>query len=516
VTYNLNDGEGNQTLTVTDSFTTEAKTSATTNLEEITINPGVIDIELLVSDSDSTIVSSSFEAVLKDESGNILQSYTPSTGLQVFSHYAFLYGESLDFEVTANIDLNNGNIEEDVLLLSTAIDVPEYVIMDTSGSAITESSFKGILDLSALTGTIDFNTIETVITYPDYNDEILAGAFISNESLVYDVDGLLADREVKVSIAAEYNVGNGTESGIVFETTLKTAAYDAPTGQLSNVGFDKDAGEITFNLNMSDPDNVINDGLYATIKLYRENSSGTLELYKTKEILEDTGTTEFTFDSLDLEYREFYLLEVETSYYLRDARGSHDLVLDPATVRINVTPDVPSATISSTTPAKGEVTFDVTVVDNHDTIEEGTLYARLLQSDSEVERVLLNSLDETVTFTELMNDTAYTLDIIADVDLKEATIRNEEILATSTFSSVDVSPTASITPITTAKGEATVDYTVTDPYDTVITSEFYAVLYDSGIEVDRIALTALTGSVTFKELLEMARNGEIENRADRK
>jgi len=501
VTYNLNDGEGAQTLTLSETFTTEAKTTATASADAISVTPGVIDIDLLVSDEDSTIVSSSLEAVIKDESGNVLQSFSPSTGLQVLSHYAFIYGETLDFEVTADINLNDGTTQQTVTLLTTTIDVPEFVLLDISDGDITEDSFKGSLDLSALEGTIDFTTIETVITYPDYDDEILADAFISNTSIAYNVDGLLADREVKVSVHADYDVGNGTESGTVYEITLKTTANEAPTGELDITDFDKNAGEITFDLDMSDPDNVRNDGLYATVKLYRENASGAMELYKTKEISQDPGTTEFTFDSLDLEYREFYLIEVETSYYLRDARGTHDsVVLDLDTVRINVTPDAPSATISATTRAKGEVTFDVAIIDNHETIEDGTLYARLLQGGSEVKRVLLSSLNETVTFNELMNDTAYTLDVVADVDLKEATIRNEEVLTTSSFNSLDVAPTAFIDSITRAKGEATVDYTVTDPYDTLVDSEFYAVLYESGVEVERIALANLVGSATFTEL----------------
>ena len=508
ISYDLNDGEGEQTLTLEGPFTTDAKTEATSTVDGSTIEPGITQIELSVFDDDQTLVPGTLSASLRNEAGDVLETFSLAAGTQTLSHYAFLYGETLEFEVTADIDLNDGTVQEDVVLASSTLVVPEFVTFDMGEDDITENSFKGTLDLSQLTGTVDFDTVETRISYPSYDDEILADAFISNERVIYDVDGLLADREIKLTVTADYDVGNGTQSGVVFETAFRTVANEAPSGELSNVVFDKADGFIGFDLDVTDSDNVISDGLYATVKLFRENAAGELELYKTMEIPANPGDPEnpdepqFKFEGLTLEYREFYLLEVETDYYLRDARGVHESVsLDTDTVRINVTPDAPTASISNVATAKGEVTFDVNVIDKHETIEVNTLYARLLQGGVEVRRVALDTLSETVTFQELTNNTSYELEIIADADLKEASIREEELLASASFTSSDVSPTATIDATTTdQKGEATIDYTVNDPYDTVLMESFDAVIYHEGLEVNRIALSALSGTVTFTDL----------------
>ena len=493
--YDLGDGEGVRSLVIEDTVDTDARTEASAQSDGNTSEVGASIFEITIDDADETIVDGTLEAVLVNEAGDTLKTWQPSTGEVSLTHHALIYGETLTLTLTADIDLHDGESPEETLLLETTLEVPQYVTYDEN--TLSEDAFKGTLDLSELSAVItDFDTVESTIRYVDY-DETIGQAYLSNQKLFYDVSGLLSDRDIELSVSATYDIGDGEETGVIYSTIIRTSANAVPTASLDITDFNADAGTIDFTAIITDPDSVrLDNSTYA--KLYRQNSEGVMELYDT--LLLDEEDNEYTFDGLDLDYREFYLIEIETDYYLRDGRGNHEAVnLDVDTVRIDVTPDAPESSITNVATEKGTVTFDVSVTDKHDTIEHDSLYAVLFENGTEVDRHALESHAESVTFSGLANDTEHTISVIADVDLKEASIREEETLDSHTFTSYDAAPDVSLG-LDTDKGSLSADIAIADPDDTIDMDSLYAVLYENGVERGRQALDTLDENVTFTEL----------------
>ncbi|MFW6284741.1 MAG: hypothetical protein ACOC2X_00035 [Bacillota bacterium] len=496
--YDLNDGEGEQTLSASETATTNARSAATGTSQGSSSDPGASTFDFDIDDADDTIVDDTLTAELTDEDGDVIEERSLDASDTTLTHYGLIYDETLTLTVTADIDLHDGEDATTTTLFESTLDVPEYVTYEED--TLDDDAFEGTVDLSELEDVLDFDTLEHSLRYV-YNDEVVGEASLSNQKLSYDVNGLLADREMELSISGSYDLGDGTESGEIFSTIIKTEANSTPTAEIdiTDYTYDDENGSIEFEAPVDDPDDVrLSDRTYA--HLYRENSEGDMELYESMKLDDDPDDPTYEFTGLELDYQAFYLIEIETDYYLGDGRGNHeDANIGNDTVLIDVTPDEPEGSIANVDVSKGEMSFDASVEDRHETIQDGSLYAVLYKDGEEADRQALDSMDETLTFNELENNTEYTVDIVADVDLKEASIRDEEVLSTHTFTSYDAAPDVSTT-LDSDMGEVTADIAITDPDDTIDTDTLEAVLYDDGEEVSRQTLDSLSESVTFDEL----------------
>ena len=493
-TYDLNDGAGEQTLEIETSIPTDALSVATADIEVMAAGLKGIEFDILVEDSDATLIDGTLEVVLFDASSEIAR-WSMASLSDSFNHEALFDDRTLRIEVIGDYDLNDGEgVQETVVLFEYEIIIEAFADFDPE--TITEDNIKAVLDLSDYEDIVDLDSLITEIYYAE-KDRLIASGDMSDYVVVFDVTGLLADQDITFVVRGDYDLGSGVQHGELFTITIRTDANESPTGSITGVDFEAD--DILVDVQITDSDAVIISGT-TIVHLYYEDEAGNM-VYQDSKILPDDESGQITFAALDLEPQAFYYLVLETSYYLRDGRGDHEnKILGTNYIRVDVQPDAPTASIDNIEIAKGQVTFDVLINDPHNTLVDDSLVALLYKDGTEVDRIAFSELETTLSFDTLLNDTVYDLIIRADYDLYEADLIEDDTLVADTFTSYDAAPIVEMNNITKNVGSISFDLSIDDFASSIDTDTLYAVLMLGQDEVSRIKLDTLFESVTFTEL----------------
>ncbi|MFP4286952.1 MAG: hypothetical protein ACLFRI_04575, partial [Candidatus Izemoplasmataceae bacterium] len=489
VSYDLNDGEGTRTLEEEINATTLEKETPTAVITP-TLTPGKILFDITISDSDTVMLDGTINLFIYDDQDDLLETITVSKGTTEYVYFTFTQGASLHYELISDVDLNEDSINETVIE-SGSLTIDSYI--NISGSS-TDDELELSIDLSAYDGIIDWDTLSIIARYEEF-DEVIVSGHIASQSFKYNLENLLSDQEVEISVYAEYDLGSGSSSGVIYTYTIQTTEKTTPTGSISLIEFTPST--ITASVSISDSDSVIIPNT-TKVHLYYETSNGVMELQDTLDYI---GDGDYVFDNLTVYNRKYYMVTLETDYYLEDGREpiTND-DLDADYVKADIELLEPTATIDNVVHTVGSVTLDVTIDDLYETIIEGSAVLELLDDGTLISSQVISDFETTsYTFDSLMNNTTYTLRVVVDYDLDDAYPYTDQTLS-STTSIYDATPTLSIDTgsLDTVKGSVSVEVTVTDA-DSVIENS-YAVLYLLGVEQERVALSSGNQTINFDNL----------------
>ena len=497
--YDLNDGMGVQTdkVILSQVLTTLNNEVPSVTVDEIVVTQGYVTIDLAVFDINETL-KSSLTAILYE---NDIQVATLDFGLedtQLIFSYLVKNDESYSIDIIADYNLRDGfeDIDEYILFRSLLISNGNKA---PAAELINIVSTKDSITLDVNFMDIDETTEEGSLVIHLFlgSSEIDSGLLdVGINSITFD--GLLSDNLYDISVTASYDLDDGAflqVDQLLITESISTLEKEIPSGLISEEN--QGTESITFDLTVIDPDIVTEDNTIIAI-LYLDGVETGDEL-----ILNPDSLFGITFPGILS--NTLYSVSVILDYDLDNGNGIiEELVIAEATIRTNKK-DRPSAELINVESDKVSITFDVDVIDEHFTIQPGTLKAVLLEDGviTGIEFPLTAGVITTVVFDGILSDTRYSVRVVTDYNLNEDTDDEIDFLMDYEFINTIEKDmiTAEISNFILGKTEITFDVNIID-LDSVSTNNLQAVLYKDGIATgDTITVVAGTTPQSFTGLL---------------
>ncbi|MCF7925591.1 MAG: hypothetical protein K9L26_03560 [Candidatus Izimaplasma sp.] len=238
---------------------------------------------------------------------------------------------------------------------------------------------------------------------------------------------------------------------------------------------------ISVDFNIQDTDQVIIDN---TLKA---------KLFSGDTLIEEqdlsTGLVTVTFDEL-LSNKQ-YELKVQSSYNLDNNQGTQSNIVMFTGTFETVGKGLPSATIANVNVNDTSVIFDVNFVDEDEVLIDSGLRVGVFNEDGTLFKdVGLSGSTEGITIDELLNDTSYSIKVLADYDLKDGSgVLTDKVLATTAFVTLPQAvPQPSLTNMLVAENTISFNVALDDPNDLIFENTLEANLYFEGVYVDTVDL----------------------------
>jgi len=355
----------------------------------------------------------------------------------IFSNYEFT------IEIEASYDLNDGTgIRENQIIYSEVINTLQNVAPSVEVSNITITQGYVTIDLRVSDINQTLKSSLEVILYE--NDEIvkIIPFEVEDESIVLEY--LVKNSEVySIDIVADYNLrddGGTIENSILFRSVLLSLEPKKPAAELLNIETTNDS--IMLDVKYMDIDDTSNlDNI--KISLY-------LDGVKIDEQLINIGmnTVEFT----GLLSNSAYEIVVSADYNLDDSAGMQYEQVLISNMIITLEKLIPTAVIKNEVSDYDSITFDVIIFDLDSTNvgnSKAVLYQDGIQTTSTID--LTVGVNNDKTFTGLLSDTDYTIEIITDYDLND----NMGVITSEALDNTSIATIEYMTPIATISNDET-------------------------------------------------------------
>jgi hypothetical protein len=424
--YDLNDGDGVHTKTVTASQKTEAKVIPQVSFKDIASTKTSVSFGLETVDPDALCSIVNVQLYLGD---GLVATLTDLTTKQF---EALLSDRTYTLKVTYSYDLNDGK------------GVQQKTVNATASTYAKELPSLTLSDVDSTKKSISFNWL---LTDPDNL------AIVDKAELIHGTDtpkvltdfhvrtftDLLSNNSYTLRLTYHYDLNDGM--GVITKTveqSVKTQAITVPTVALTYVTSTKTA--ISFGLTTTDQDGVLS---IDKADLYKGNSLQTT--------LTDLTTKEFT----DLLSDNTYTLQVAYHYDLNDGMGQQDkTVSQDIATSAKV---IPAVTLQSLSSTKKSVSLDYAITDSDKiaVLDKAELYLgdQLQQSLTDF---------STKEFTGLLSNNAYTVKLTYHYDLNDGTGIQTKTLEASIATLAMAAPTVTLKNIASTKTSISFDLDTTD------------------------------------------------------
>lgn len=492
--YDLNDDAGEQLNVELGSFfvTTLAKEVPATTSSNLLISYTQITFDLNVYDTFNVMTSSTLKAGLYIN--DVLQTEKLLfTNRVSFNLGGFLADYDFEIRITGNYNLDDGNgtiiggTIESYNFTTKAYDAPSATISDVE---INQNTVDVVVDVVDGSSVITGNLIAILYDKDDVALETIVLAVGRNEiSFTYTVN---YNEFYSVVVYTDYNVldGNGTVAdSILAEYVTSVHNKLIPQASVTNVVLGEES--ITFDATVHDNDLVI-IALTTKAELY-------LDGVKVDELPLSTGANAGeSFTSL-LSNRE-YVIRLVTNYNNGDGNGVYTHFEMTFETMSTLAKDVPSAEIIADTVTATQIIVDIPVVDS-DAISSSR-NAVLLDADNTVlattPLVVGNNIN--VTFSGLLGDSEYTINVEITYDLNDGNGNQTTIVASSTQATLgSVVPTSTINSTTPGLSQISVNYSFTDQ-DNVSTEQYLRIYQNNSLVQEQSIGAGINQTYVFTEL----------------
>ena len=325
VEYDLNDGEGTQTLTQTQTLTTAVLATPIGELSGVSHALRAFDVDTAYSDEDDVIVGG-VEAVLYEGETEVARQVVGLTDTVTFTDLDAETEYTLRLEAT--IDMNDGEGEQVIVIESMMITTPSYQpIATATQTSIQQERANLQVELDDPYGVLTGDPLWFELR--DQNDLLVGSTQQIEDNLKIHIFNLWSNYEYTIHIYAnvDYDDGEGVKSERIGTDTFTTSAKQTPSASINDIEVDGD-DLIIFMSGLSDPDEI--------------TSRLVLELY-VDGVLDDTiiidhetlnAPDEFTFVG-KYDADADLVVKLRIDYDANDSLGTiEDVLLDRITVII--------------------------------------------------------------------------------------------------------------------------------------------------------------------------------------
>ncbi len=479
--YNLRDGLGtvDDYLMFRSILVSQEPKAPAAELINIVSTNNDITLDVNFMDADNTVAAGSITVYLYLE-GVLKQFEVLAVGTQTVVFSGLLSNNEYEIIVTSDYNLDDGSgLQVDqVQIVGNITTLEKTIPVGIVGSDLRKTTESIIFDINVEDpdGVIETGTLIAMLYLQDVptGDEI---ALDVGPNFDITFAGLLSNTIYEVRIIVAYDLDDG--QGIISEyeltnTSIRSVAKDVPTAVISDVSPDK--GSITFNVDITDYDDVIQVGTLKALLYIGTTATG-------DEVVLNVGENfGVIFDGIlsDTAYR----IKIVTDYYLNDNEAiEEDYQLDRIDTRTVEKDMIYAEEIYDVVLGKTVITFSVDIYDDdliHTTNLQAVLYKDGTATGDVIPLEVGSNIDK--AFTGLLADSNYIIRVETDYDKNdgEGEILAEVLRSYEAITNPLVNPSAVITIITLYDTEIKYEVNVTDSDDTV-TNNLKAVLYKDGV-----------------------------------
>ncbi|MCF7926148.1 MAG: hypothetical protein K9L74_01040 [Candidatus Izimaplasma sp.] len=500
--YDLNDGQGIQTdqLLYTDAFSTIENSAPQVDVGSILVEQGYVTVPINVLDPNNTLINT-VEILLLEEGVEVARVTIEPDTEEVIFNYPISYDNNYAIDVIADYNLRDGN-------------GPRYDQKLFRAVLITKERKAPVAELLNITN--DTQSISLDITVLDADETItlgttqvhlyLEGVLVDSKSLDIGVnsvtfDNLLSDNNYDIIVETNYDISTGLViDQTIARTEVLTDEKELPTAEVLNA--EQTETSLEFDVVITDPDEVVDLSSF-TVELYHENT--------VVETLELSGAFNYGVSFSNLLSNNDYKVKVNLNYNLNDGQGTIEN-FDAVTTTIKTEAQTkPIASVLDQVTTYEQIKLDIEISDP-DNVISGNLKAILYQNGEATgqEKLLTEGLNPNVRFTGLYSNASYTVIIVADYDLNEASgpITEGVLNSLSTRTATDVSVTqvegdltynsnALEVYVNNKQGYYVSDNVLIEVTDGVTTIQTYSVGYDSTFNIDLVNLLSNTDYTVY-------------------
>jgi hypothetical protein len=449
--YDLDDGfPVDDGLIGTIEDTTIAYQIPQASIGTVTAKQQTVDVEVTVTDNDETITQN-LVAYIQNEAGVTLDTVSLSTGFnQVSFNVTVNEREQYSIFIQTDYNLRDVDGEQTNYIMQEFVKyVDNKLVPETT---ITNVSF----DKYSITFTPTVYDVDAIIS-GDTVVKLYLGTELKQTSAPIGLGGtpitfntLLSNNEYKLVVETSYDDGSAVGEIPFFEM----AEYLVTTTPLVPVEFDVitdtfNSNSIIFDIVVTDIDNVTTS---MDAVLYHNQTE------VDRVALIDGDNVDVTFTNLN--GSTSYDLVIEYVNNANDGQGDVNMTFESTSVTTDEA-IVPTSTLT-VTPATNSLTVDYTLVDSDNVLITSDLVLYL--DDSEVSRIAIAPGTDTYTFTNLIHNSNYRVEVEVSYDLY-----NLEGLQTVAIAvdDTDTNSIISIESVVMGKKDGTVVIDINDPNNVI-------------------------------------------------
>ena len=503
--YNLRNGDGTQEDVVLYKSVLAAFEPLPPAAEIRNISPTKegFNFDVLILDADSTIVEGSVVVVIERLGMAPIILPMSDVGTVPFSVSNLLSDNLYTISIVADYDVLDGSdIQEgQVLYVKTIATLPK-VLPNTviSNPLVTVDS----ISVDIFIEDEDEVTSDGSIFAQLYKNNSPIGAQIpltvgSNDGIEFDQD-ILSDNSYDIKVFTVYDLNDGTGESELLELgsyTVRTDEKTSPVATIQNISSNEE--EISMDIIVTDFDGVITGNtkvvLYVGDSPYLVNGNP-------YEIALNVGLNpNVTFENIHSD--RSYNVRVVTDYDLND--GTDVVVAELLDYDFAITDknELATGNFLSVTVGIDTITFSTIVVDDDSVIVPGTLEVILYEESTEVARLSVNVGGTTKTFTNLVSDSEYTLQLVTNYNLRDEDQVQTGLLLDSFTTSTNAytAPTGTITSLSRTINSFEFDITFVD-LDNTSVGDYEVEIWQQGVLVEnKVVIEGFTQNVEFENLL---------------
>jgi hypothetical protein len=428
--YDLLDGLGvrEENVLAVSTFSTLPRQVPTPVLERMKLLENSIDFDIEIEDQTGIIDVTSLVAnlYLEGEFVHSVEIVNYHVDFQVNNLFA---NNEFTIELVADYDLNDGlGVQEDKIIFSETYSTSanERPTINVEELIVEQGYVTVLLDVfdnnSTLMGAIEVALIE--------NDQKVDSIFIDveTEDIVFDY-ATKSGFSYYIEFIADYNLKDG--SGAVYDQVLRrvvayTAEAKAPIAEISEI--ETTTSSITFDMTITDADNTTIENHTIVYLIYGDIAIAQRAV--------PVGTTSVTFTGL-LSNNQYNVI-VESDYNLDDGSGilENQELLD-VDILTN-TKTAPTSEITNIQKDDESISIDVEIIDPDLVVDDTEIYVKLIHEGSEIQSQAINNGENFgITFSGLLSDNNYTIEVYVDYDLDDGNgvvedqLVGEQVITTS-------------------------------------------------------------------------------------
>ncbi|GEM_PF-2083240 len=460
--YELSDEEGlREEVRFFESDEITTQTNAAPTAEIINLEAGETDAAFDVdfTDADSVLLEDGLKARLLQE-GTLEETIVLDPDDLEAIHLDGLYvNTEYTLEIVADYDLNDltGERLEEELASSTFTTLePDLAEIEVTPQDASEDSLQFHIDWTALEDAIEEGSAAAYFFDADAFEEHgteadpLKVVKLDSKDTTLDVEGFLADQEIKLLIKGDVHIEDGSDAPTRYtlhELTARTDANTPPEASVSNVTLTQTTVE--YEVSLSDTDDTLM-GLRAY--LYEDDG----ESFEEIDSMELEAGGEHAFEDIDVFSDRSYTVKLSIDYDLRDGDYDPDAGyerIDQASARGTLIDKAPEGTFESIDASgpglQHSLSVKYIVHDNDDALIEDGLTLDVFKGDEHIGHKTLDNPEGTVTLDEstlgapIEADSTYTVELNAqyrradDRPIQTETLA-EETLTTEGFPEVEM------------------------------------------------------------------------------
>ena len=404
--------------------------------------------------------------------------------------------------VLADYDVMDGSgVQEDQVLFQSNImtnpkDLPTTIIsnsdvtVDSITTDITIIDDDGVIEDGTLFAQLYKGVTPVGLPYP-----LTVGL---NPGILFDTD-ILSSNSYDIKVFTDYDLNNGLGINPDLELgnyTVHTDTKTEPSAVISNIVSTEET--ISMEIVLTDEHDVISGN--ATAVLYIGDDPFLVGGLPYEIVLSEGLNANVLFTNIYS--NQNYNIRVLSDYDLNNGNAIVEgslLSYDFVTTYENI---LTSGDITSVIVGIDTITFTTIVNDEDGVIMPGTLEAVLYEGGTETDRVAITVGETTKSFTGLISDSEYTIQLVTNYNLRDIDQIQTNYLLDSYTTSTNAytAPTGYITSLTKTINSVEFDVTIVDSDDTSTGDYVIELWYEGAMEDSFIVTEGITQNVGFTGL----------------